>query len=99
MALKLLWTKRSERKFEIIFEYLTFEWGDRVAGSFVKNVYSFLELLTEYPRIGTLQNKEKGIRAFTILNHVSIFYRISRNKIILLDFFDNRQNPKKKRYS
>ena len=28
--------------------------------------------------------------------HVSIFYRVDNDQIVLLDFFDNRSDPKKK---
>lgn len=41
------------------------EWGENAAKSFVKNIYSFLDILVELPEIGTLENKEKGIRGFT----------------------------------
>jgi len=55
-----------------------------------------LEILSEFPEIGTIENKEKGIRGFTIIKQVNLFYRISGDKVILLNFFYNRQHPKKK---
>ena len=63
-----------------------------------RQVYDFLEILSEFPEVGTIENKEKGIRGFTIVKQVNIFYKISGDKIILLDFFDNRQDPVKKRF-
>lgn len=67
-----------------------------VAKSFSKKVFEFLDILSEFPEIGTIENETKGIRGFNIIKQVNLFYRISDNKIILLNFFDNRQNPKKK---
>ena len=98
MALEIEWTKRADKKFDTILVYLNEEWGERVTANFVKKVYEFLDVLVEYPEIGTLEHKQKGVRGFTIVKQVSIFYKVRENKIILLDFFDTRQNPKRKRF-
>lgn len=66
MALEIQWSKRADRKFDKILEYLLLEWGEHVTRSFFKKVYGFLDILSEYPEIGTVENKEKGIRGFTI---------------------------------
>ena len=98
MALVIKWTKRADKKFDKIIEYLLTEQGERVAGSFVKRVYDFLDILSEHPRIGSIENKEKEIRGFTLVKQVNIFYRIDKTKIIILNFFENRQDLKKKRF-
>ena len=98
MALEIYWTKRADKKFDKILEYLQREWGKNVAKAFTKKVYEFLDILSEFPEIGTIENKEKGIRGFTIIKQVNLFYRISGDKIILLNFFDNRQHPKKRNF-
>ena len=98
MALEIYWSKRAVKKFDHIQEYLFKEWGESVAKAFTKKVYDFLDILSEFPEIGSIENKEKEIRGFTIVKQVSLFYRIKENRIILLTFFDNRQNPKKKRF-
>jgi plasmid stabilization system protein ParE len=98
MALKIYWTKRADKKFDQILNYLYEEWGENIAKAFIKKVYEFIDILSEFPEIGTLENREKGIRGFTITKQVNIFYRISGDKVILLTFFDNRQHPKKKRF-
>ena len=96
MALEIYWSKRADRKFDQIHEFLLNEWGENVARAFTRKVYDFLDILSEFPEIGTIENKEKEIRGFTIVKQVNLFYRIKGKKIILLTFFDNRQNPKKK---
>ena len=98
MALEVYWAKRADRKFDQIINFLIKEWGENVARAFVKKVYDFLDILSEFPEIGTIENTEKGIRGFTVVKQVDLFYRKKGNKIILLTFFDNRQNPKKKRF-
>jgi plasmid stabilization system protein ParE len=98
MALRIQWSKRADQKFDKILEYLILEWGEIVTQNFVGKVYGFVDFLAEYPDIGTIENREKGIRGFTINKQINIFYKVKRENIVLLDFFDNRQNPKKKRF-
>jgi len=98
MASVILWTNRADKKFDRILEYLMVEWGETVTKSFVKNIYDFLDILADFPEIGTLEIKDKGIRGYTIIEQINIFYKIDGDRIILLDFFDNRQNAKKKRF-
>ncbi len=98
MALEVQWSKQADRKFDKIIEYLLIEWSERVTRAFIKKVYDLIETLSEFPEIGTLENKGKGIRGFTIVKQVNIFYKVSGNRIIILDFFDNRQAPEKKRF-
>jgi len=98
MALEIYWSKRADNKFDKILDYLSAEWGERVTSAFVKKVYDFLDILVELPEIGTLENVERNIRGFVIVRQITIFYKVSGNNIILLNFFDNRQSPKRKKY-
>ncbi len=98
MALEILWSKRAERNFDNILEFLLDQWGEKVVSAFVKKVYDFLEILAGFPEIGTIENKEKGIRGFTIVKQIHLFYRIKGDNIILLSFFDSRRHPEKKRF-
>ena len=96
MALKIYWTKRAEKSFNNILNYIHKEWGENIAKSFARRVFDFPEILSEFPEIGTLENKEKGIRGFSVIKQVSVFFRVMDDKIVLLNFFDNRQHPRKK---
>jgi plasmid stabilization system protein ParE len=98
MALEIQWSKRADKKFEKILEYLLVDWSERVTKSFIRKVYDLIDTLAEYPEIGAIENKEKGIRGFTVVKQINIFYKVSGNKIIILDFFDNRQAIEKKRF-
>jgi len=98
MALRIRWSKQADKKFDQIIEYLLVEWNEQVTEAFVKKVYKFIDTLVDFPEIGIIENKEKAIRGFTIVKQISIFYHIEKHQIIILDFFDNRQSPKKKRF-
>jgi len=98
MALTIFWTKRADKKFEKIIGYLQKEWNDLVAQNFVRKVYRFLDVVSEYPQIGTVENKEHKIRGFVVVKQITVFYREAKDKIVILDFFDNRQSPTRKKY-
>ena len=98
MALEIYWSQRADDKFDRILRYLDKAWGARVTSAFVKKVYDFLDILIEFPEIGTIENSDRGIRGFVVVRQITIFYKVTGDKIILLNFFDNRQGPNKKKY-
>ena len=96
MALEIRWTSRADIKLDHLIIYLESDWGKSVVKAFMKKLYDFLELLSEFPEIGSVQYPEKKIRGFSLTKQVSIFYRIDGGQIILLNLFDNRSDPKRK---
>ena len=96
MALEIRWTTRADIKLDHLIIYLETEWGESVVKAFMKKLYDFLEILSEFPEIGTIQYPEKNIRGFTLTKQINVFYKIESDYIVLLDLFDNRSNPKKK---
>ena len=98
MALKIVWSRKADRKFDKIIQYLENEWGKNVAKTFIKRTYEFLDLLAEFPEIGSIEHSEKQIRGFVLIKQTTLFYKIKGATIVVLNFYDNRRNPKKKRY-
>ena len=94
MALKIRWTTRADIKLDQLIIYLESEWGKSVVKAFMSKLYDFLEILSEFPEIGSMQYPEKRIRGFALTKQVTIFYKIDDNQIVLLDIFDNRSDPK-----
>ena len=87
-------TPRAERNFELIVEYINDKWGESTARQFVQKTDEIFKLLKNYPSIGQI---EKGdIRGLRLSPQTRILYRIREEKIIILSFFDVRQDPKKK---
>jgi plasmid stabilization system protein ParE len=97
MALKVVWSSRASQKFDEIVSYLLKEWGEKPTQVFIAKVFDFIDILSEFPEIGSIENKEKNIRGFLIVKQVTVFYQIENKRILLLMFFDNRQNPIQKK--
>ena len=98
MALTIFWSKKADEKFDQIIKFLIEEWGEKTTKSFIRKVYDFLEILQEFPEIDTVENKKSNIRGFVIIKQLTLFYKIKQDKIILLNFYDNRMNPRRKKY-
>lgn len=96
MAKIIVWSKRADIKFDAIIEYLRQEWGESVVFAFVKKTFDFLDILAEFPEIGTVENKQRDIRGFVLTSQIIIFYKIKEDTIIVLNFFDTRHHHKKK---
>jgi plasmid stabilization system protein ParE len=94
--MKIFLTKRAEKNFRSIKEYIVNEWGERVAEAFEAKTADFLDLLEDFPELGVIEVVEKQIRGFQLTKQTRVFYRIKGERIIILTFFDVRQNPKKK---
>jgi plasmid stabilization system protein ParE len=98
MAKSIVWTKRANSSLNSIIQYIEKEWGLATTNQFVKRVYDVIELLSEYPNLGTQEHPEKPIRGFVISKQNKIFYRITKQEIIILNVFDNRSGPKRKKF-
>ena len=87
-------TPRAEKNFESILGYIKHKWGERTAKEFVLKADEIFKLLKNFPLIGQVEKDD--IRGFQLSPQTRILYRIREQKIIILAFFDVRQNPKKK---
>jgi plasmid stabilization system protein ParE len=98
MAKRIVWTIRANHKFNKIIDYLELKWGQQVTRNFVRTTYEIIDLISDQSELGTLENQERMIRGFLLTKHTRLFYRVTDKEIILLNFFDTRSGPKRKRY-
>jgi plasmid stabilization system protein ParE len=86
---------QAENDFDDILEYLQKNWGEKVTNEFILKLERILFLISQKPNMFRRSTK-MGIHQVLITKHNLLFYRILKNKIELLTFFDTRQNPFKK---
>jgi plasmid stabilization system protein ParE len=94
--MNIVFTKRAINNYSSIKDYIIKEWGKKVADAFEQKTFDFLDLLEDFPEIGTIELPEKQIRGFQLTKQIRIFYRIKKEQIIILSLFNVRQDPKKK---
>ena len=95
MAFEIVLTKRAEKDFETILQYILLDFGQSAAVRFKDLTFEFLSILEKFPGIGIILIAEKDIRSIVIHKRLKVFYRIKNTKIILLRLFDTRQHPGK----
>lgn len=94
--MRIFLTKRATSSYSSIREYISNRFGETVARAFEQKVVDFLDLLENFPEIGSMEVPEKQIQGFQITKQTRVFYRIKGERIIILVFFDVRQDPKRK---
>jgi plasmid stabilization system protein ParE len=98
MALKIEWTANALEDYRQVVDYLLKEWPLKVAVDFVNNLENRVDNLSSFPNIGIASLKDPFIRSIVITKHNKLYYRISPDKIEILDIFDTRQSHGKNKY-
>ncbi len=73
MALEIVWTKRADRKFDKIIEYLSLEWNEQVAGTFVKKFTISSMSFKNYQGLGQLKIRKKESGVLRLQNKLMCF--------------------------
>ena len=97
MAYQIIVKKRFVNKLNKLLNYLEGVWGFNVAVNFQIKVDKHLDLLIRHPFIGIATSKA-NVRSLLITKHNRLVYKVSGNKIIILNMYDTRMNPKKNSY-
>jgi len=94
---KIVWNRRASQQFTAIQNYLVQEFGENAAETFTTHTFNFLELLSKYPLIGSLEHAAKNIRGFLLHRHTTLFYTYKSDTIFILSLFNNRMHPREKK--
>jgi plasmid stabilization system protein ParE len=95
---KVIWSAKAEEAIEEIKFYLIDNWSDKVANNFIKEVDEKIQLLKMFPEIGRVSEPDATVRKVLITKHLMLYYRIKKNKLEILGFFDQHQHPDKANY-
>ncbi len=98
MAYKIIYKKRFSNKLIKLLNYLEKEWSQEVAANFLGKLETRIDTLKKHPFVGKSSLKKPGIRAILITKHNRVYYKISNNKIIIINLYDTRANPMRNPY-
>ena len=98
MAYQIIVKKRFTNKVQKVLAYLEKEWSHKVASNFLIKIDRRFALLTKQPFAGRSSSKIKKIRGLLITRHNKLYYTIEDDKVIILNMYDTRMNPKKNPY-
>ena len=94
---KIFWTDNALKELEKTIEYLEENWTDKELRNLAESLEETISLISQNPQIFQASEKKKDIRRAVILSLNTLYYRVSEDKVEILSFFGNRQNPKKRK--
>jgi plasmid stabilization system protein ParE len=98
MVKQIRWDSEADEKFESITEYIHENISSRSATNFADAVYSKIDTLIRYPEIGRISPIDSSIRFIKVDKFHLMFYSCDGIELVIVDFFNIKQNPDKRRY-
>jgi len=90
--MQIIWTQNAQNEFINNLLYLESEWSTSVAKKFKSEVFQKLELL----KINSSTFQMTGFgetQKIYMTKHITLYYLVEKNNIVLLHFWNNAQNP------
>ena len=95
MALKIIWSDEAEKNLEEIAEFILQTWNEKILIQFLDKLNKSIHHIKQFPEMFPVSLKEKGVRKCVITKQVSLFYSLSKEEIVIVALFDNRQSDDK----
>jgi plasmid stabilization system protein ParE len=93
----VLWTDHALEELAATIHYLEINFPDDVPRRLSIEIEKIVKLIAVNPLLFAESMSHKGIRKAVVLKYNSMYYRvdITKNQIIILSFFSNRQSSDK----
>lgn len=95
MAKEVVWSTRAVASFDRVIEYLEKNWTQKEIEKFILKTQKVLRQI-ESGTIHFKRSEKKDLHEVLVTKHNLLIYRVRKNQIDLLVFYDTRQHPKKK---
>ncbi|WP_396148477.1 type II toxin-antitoxin system RelE/ParE family toxin [Flavobacterium sp.] len=100
MAIEVYWSQLAETKIEDIFFYYKLKAGTKIAKKIIIGIIDATIDLDKNPEIGQieelLKDRPQEFRYLIYTNYKIIYwYNKDKNRIVIANVFDTRQNPQK----
>ncbi len=93
MNVELRFTLEAEETFDALVNQLQEKWGDRFVVKFETKVLKALKTIANTPFLYPVAEENTGIRKCILHKNCSVFYKINEDNIVIICFWDNRQDP------
>ena len=92
MTYPVYWTKEANETFDLIINLIEKQWGEKEAGKFVSRTQKLFLTIAKQPYLFKASVSE-DVRKGAISRQCSVFYEVHTDAIIILFFWDKRQEP------
>jgi plasmid stabilization system protein ParE len=93
MNLEIIFTDDASYMLLSITNFIENKWGKKQAEKFLSKVYKTLDLISKQPYLFKASAIQENVRIGIVSKQTSFFYEIQDSEIIILFFWDNRQDP------
>ena len=93
MQFDVVFTDEADDTFDSIGNQILKRWGERELLNFRRRVYDVVEVISRSPLIFRSVSNNDNIRKAVVHKNCSMFYEIKEQRIDILFFWDNRQDP------
>lgn len=94
--MKLIWSDKAEEDFAYNVEYLYRDWNEEVVLDFTTETARVLKIIRNTPR-AFRKDKKTNAHCAAITKHITLIYDVRQKEIELLRFWNNSQNPRKRK--
>ncbi len=93
--LSVTWTDRSLSDSQTIRNYLQYYFSKKEIDNYYKLLESFEKIVPVFPTLYPRTKKNKGIRRAVLSKQLSVFYKTTKETIVVIAILDNRMNDSK----
>jgi plasmid stabilization system protein ParE len=93
MSFEIRFTPESEETYDAVISQLRDRWGDGFVNKFELKVSKSIHTLSETPYIYPICDENTEVRRCVLHQNCSMLYRVFGESILIVCFWDNRQEP------
>ncbi|MCF6270313.1 MAG: hypothetical protein L3J41_11415 [Melioribacteraceae bacterium] len=94
MIKRIVWTTKALITFENSITYLESEYAKKESDNFIKNTASVIKNISDFPQMYA-KDYSLNINKAPINKTISLIYREKSDRIEIIYFWNNKQNPAK----
>ena len=91
--MQIIWSKNAQITFEAGVVYLEDNFGVNIAKKFIAKTNSSIQVISSFPNLYKAISLKQNVRKATISKICSFYYEVNEDTIVILYFWDNRQEP------
>jgi plasmid stabilization system protein ParE len=91
--MEIIWSKNAQLTFNSIVNYLEHNFGVVPTKKFIAKTDSRIKSIAHFPEIYRAVSLKHSVRKAVVTKQCSFYYEINSNTIVILYFWDNRQEP------
>jgi plasmid stabilization system protein ParE len=93
MILEIRFTPEAEETFDAVVSQLKAGWGDKFVQKFENKVSSSLKTIAVSPYLYPIIEANSNLRKCILHKNCSMLYKVYEREILIVCFWDNRQDP------